>query len=163
MTGREKIIIALMVMAGIYGAYSLFFASPSSDDLLNPKMGVEDVNQFVVEVTGQINKDVLSEVDTYAIKKATAPWKNDPFFRSESALNSGIEREGDDLVLIVDFTYTGYIQMGDKMLAIINGLEYETGDTIDPGGYIVRSISPSRVELNAEKNETIILKLDDTT
>jgi hypothetical protein len=35
--------------------------------------------------------------------------------------------------------------MGDKRLAIINGVEYAAGDELEQGGYMVRSITPSRV------------------
>ena len=35
--------------------------------------------------------------------------------------------------------------MGDKRFAIINGLEYTTGDELEQGGFVVRSITPSQV------------------
>jgi hypothetical protein len=35
--------------------------------------------------------------------------------------------------------------MGDKKFAVINGLEYTTGDELVQGGFIVGSITPSQV------------------
>ena len=46
-----------------------------------------------------------------------------------------------------EIRYTGYVEMGNVRLAIINGNEYETGDRLEQGGYIVKSISPTRVML----------------
>ena len=59
--------------------------------------------------------------------------------------------------------YTGYLRMGDKRLAIINGMEYEAGDILEPDGFIIRSISPRRVVIappGAKKN-TIILPMEE--
>ena len=41
--------------------------------------------------------------------------------------------------------YTGFLQMGDTRLAIINGMEYEAGDQLEPGGFIIRRILPNHV------------------
>ena len=43
--------------------------------------------------------------------------------------------------------YTGYLEMGTTRLAIINGNEYATGDMLEQGGYVVRSITPSQIVL----------------
>jgi hypothetical protein len=45
----------------------------------------------------------------------------------------------------LDISYTGFMQMGDIKFAIINGVEYATGDRLEQGDYILRSITPSRV------------------
>ncbi|MGD8881179.1 MAG: general secretion pathway protein GspB, partial [Desulfobacterales bacterium] len=45
----------------------------------------------------------------------------------------------------LEVSYTGFMQMGDKKLAIINGVEYAAGDRLEQGDYILQSITPSRV------------------
>jgi hypothetical protein len=42
-------------------------------------------------------------------------------------------------------SYTGFMKMGDKTFAIINGVEYAAGDPLEQGDYMVRSITPSQV------------------
>ena len=44
-----------------------------------------------------------------------------------------------------NFSYTGFMQMGDKRFAIINGFEYAPGDQLQEGGYKVSSVTPSKV------------------
>jgi hypothetical protein len=54
--------------------------------------------------------------------------------------------------------------MGDKRLAIINGMEYETGDILEPDGFIIRNITPSRVVIApaGKKKKTLILPMEET-
>jgi hypothetical protein len=60
--------------------------------------------------------------------------------------------------------YTGFLRMGDKRLAIINGMEYEVGEILEPGGFTIRSISPSRVVIAppGRKKKTLILPMEET-
>jgi len=60
------------------------------------------------------------------------------------------------------FTYSGYLEIGDRRLAIINGIEYETGDELAMGGYIVRGIYPNRVVIEVKwRKEKIIVPLEE--
>ena len=45
----------------------------------------------------------------------------------------------------MNVSYTGFMQMGDKKFAIIDGLEYTAGDELVQGGFEVRSITPRQV------------------
>jgi hypothetical protein len=45
----------------------------------------------------------------------------------------------------LNVSYTGFLRMGDKRFAIINGVEYASGDRLDQGEYMVSSITPSQV------------------
>ena len=45
----------------------------------------------------------------------------------------------------MDVSYTGFMQMGDKKFAIIDGFEYAVGDELEQGGFVVRSINPRQV------------------
>jgi hypothetical protein len=53
--------------------------------------------------------------------------------------------------------------MGTKRLAIINGLEYEVGDLLEPAGLVVRKIDPTQVVVAAsdQKNKTLIIPMED--
>ncbi|MGD9134444.1 MAG: hypothetical protein PVF78_12390, partial [Desulfobacterales bacterium] len=45
----------------------------------------------------------------------------------------------------LNVSYTGFMQMGDKKFAIIDGLEYAAGEELERGGFVVRSITPNQV------------------
>jgi hypothetical protein len=49
----------------------------------------------------------------------------------------------------LDLVYTGYMDMGGKTLAIINGMEYEIGDMIEPDALLIRRIYPNKIEVVA--------------
>ena len=62
-----------------------------------------------------------------------------------------------------ELLYTGFLEMGDKRLAIINGTEYETGEKLEPGGFVIQSIRPNQVVISPEdrKTKTMILPLEE--
>ena len=56
------------------------------------------------------------------------------------------------------------MKMGDSRLAIINGMEYEVGEKIEPGGYLIRTITPKQIVLDSTKGKRkrFVLPLEDT-
>ena len=54
--------------------------------------------------------------------------------------------------------------MGDKRLAIINGMEYETGDILESGGGIIRKIFPDHVVISPRggNKKTMTLPMEET-
>jgi hypothetical protein len=46
-----------------------------------------------------------------------------------------------------DFVYSGYLEVNQRRLAVINGMEYVVGEQLESGGYIVKSIDPEKVIL----------------
>jgi len=153
MTKREKIIVGLMLLTVVYGIYTVFFEGKGSS--VEPAAAVsstkelENLNAFITKVA-ETSKAGLSEPDKYIIERAETEWKQDPLInveltnRPESEINKSKEVTK---VSIPDLkvSYTGFMQMGDRTFAIINGLEYSAGDQLEQGGYMVRSITPSQV------------------
>jgi hypothetical protein len=60
--------------------------------------------------------------------------------------------------------YNGFIELGSKRLAIINGQEYEAGDKLNPGGFTIKSILPTRVVIVSAQGEgaPIVLPLQES-
>jgi hypothetical protein len=92
----------------------------------------------------------LGEANASIIQKAEASWKQNPFLEIQKAqpppptaaqIPKGPARPAFNLA------YSGFIDMGEKRLAIINGLEYEAGDKLEPDGLTIKSILPNRVIL----------------
>jgi hypothetical protein len=152
MTNREKIIVGLMLLTVVYGVYTVFFEGKGGVEpaaAISSAKDLENLNAFITKVA-DASKASLSGEDKYIIERAETEWKQDPLIsvnltnkpESEIEKNKEITK-----VSIPDLkvSYTGFMQMGDKILAIINGLEYSAGDQLEQGDYMVRSITPSQV------------------
>lgn len=164
MLNRERIIVILMIIAVIYGAYSLFFAQGDQPSPQGPKEKMTELKNFVVDAATHLSSEAVSAADKYIIEKAEQTWPDSPFLQSGSKLTSQpytarkveVKRER------VKMVYTGYLQIGDSLLAVVNGKEYETGEQLREAGYYVKNISPHRVVIGIENNsKTIILPLDE--
>jgi len=60
----------------------------------------------------------------------------------------------------VTFSYSGYMEMGDRKIAIIDGMEYKTGEEIVPGGFVIRAIYPNKIVIGIKgKEEEITVPL----
>jgi hypothetical protein len=163
MSNREKIIVALMVITLILGVYMIFFESPKQTSAINPEGAreLELLNTFITKVAEK-TKSGPSKEQAYILNKAQTAWKQDPFVQLET---KKVEVDtGPEPVLDARVQYTGFLQMGEKRLAIINGMEYEAGDQLEPGGFIIRRILPNQVVVvpPGKNKKTMILPMEET-
>ena len=151
-----------MVLAVIYGVYTVFFSAPREVSIPSGHKELETLNSFVTKVAEQ-TKTGLSKEETYILQKARAEWKQDPFIQIRPKLTREEAAERQPLVLNSKILYTGFLEMGNKRLAIINGMEYEIGDILERTGLVVRKISPSHVVVAApdNKNKTLIIPMEE--
>lgn len=141
-----------MLLTVVYGVYTVFFEGKRSVEPL-AAMGsakeLENLNSFITKIA-EASKAGISEADKYIIDRAETEWSQDPLIsvnltnRPESEIQKSKEVTQ---VSIPDLkvSYTGFMKMGDKTFAIINGVEYAAGDPLEQGDYMVRSITPSQV------------------
>lgn len=152
-----------MVLAVIYGVYIMFFESSQKTNniIAGGDRELEALNTFITKVADK-TKSGLSEKQAYVLNKAQTAWKQDPLVQVEA--NKADVDTGPEPVLDARVRYTGFLQMGDTRLAIINGMEYEAGDRLEPGGFIIRRISPEQVVVAppGKKKKTMILPMDET-
>lgn len=151
MTKREKIIVGLMLLSVVYGIYTVFFENRTKGPTkISSTKQLENLNAFITKVA-DASKAGLSKEDSYIISRAEAAWKQDPLITAELTNRPRDElkkqQEVKEVVPLLNVSYTGFMQMGDKKFAIINGLEYASGDELEQGGYIVRQITPSQVTI----------------
>jgi hypothetical protein len=52
-------------------------------------------------------------------------------------------------------TYSGFLEIGAKRLAIINGMEYEAGDKLG-GGITITSVLPNKVIITSSQGELVL-------
>ncbi len=166
MSRREKVILIVMILVIAGGAYSFFFSSSETGNIGMKKEG-GDLNRFVIEMAEKLQKKDISKTYKYIIARAQAEWSNDPFLPSEAALSSeseskGYKERGDFSARDVKFVYSGYLNISDQKLAIINGMEYEAGENLELDGFFVKSISPKQAVIGVkEGNNTIVLPLQE--
>lgn len=163
MSKREKIILGLVLLAFGYAAYN-FLASTPKHAHVETEEELIDLKKLTVDVIKNVNKAILTKSETFIMAQAEAEWKRDPFLKPGLFVKFGGENgQAGVLAEELSFTYSGYLEMADKKLAIINGIEYKAGEMIvNGGGYIVSSISPTKtvLELTGGKN-MIILPLEE--
>jgi hypothetical protein len=155
MSNREKIIVGLMLLTVAYGIYALFFegkgkSSATTFASVSATKQLENLNAFIAKIADAAEVG-LSKEDKYIISRAESPWKQDPLTTVEltGRPQDEIMRQKEQVVQTtgpqLNVSYTGFMQMGDKKFAIINGLEYTTGDELEQGGFVVRRITPRQV------------------
>jgi len=163
MSKREKIIVLLMVLAILYGGYDFFLASKLKTSIESPEKKEELLDKFVTDVAVKLRKKDISKVDKYIIARAKDEWTKDPFVRIALPSESELKQERIEAsALKVNFIYSGYMEMGDQKLAVIDGMEYMIGDKLEPGGYIIKSISPTQVVIGIkDTDQTIVLAVEE--
>jgi hypothetical protein len=160
MTNREKIIVGGALAAIVYGVYTVFLSAPAPPSFTSTNKPLESLTTFITKVADAA-KSGLPEKDKNIIQLAEAKWKQDPLVQIEKAANPEVEAKetAPPPTSQIKIAYTGYLQMGDLELAVINGNEYAAGDLLETGGYIVQSIFPNRIVIvttDGSKNKFIV-------
>lgn len=163
MTNREKIIVGLAAIALGYGALELLLPRANVAPVLQPQ-SLEGLNTFITKVA-DATRVGTAEASAIVIQKAEAAWKQDPFLEIQKAkaAESTAARPA-ETARLPNLVYNGFIELGSKRLAIINGQEYEAGDKLNPGGFTIKSILPTRVVIVAAQGEgaPIVLPLQES-
>lgn len=136
-----------MALTVVYGLYALFLETPTSTiNISSSDKKLDALYKFISNVAA-MTKDGLSEIDSYIIEHIPAKFTKDPLLNTKNEFKFDEARRvaEETTEQKLGITYSGYLQMGKKSLAIINGLEYETGDRLRQSGYVVGAIYPTRV------------------
>ena len=159
MSKREKIILAFVFIAVMYGGYQFFLSSPSKTASVKTENEIKTAKKLVKDITEHLNKVRLSEAEKHTISRAEAQWVEDPFYNKKRSTKKETPKDTSSARQKISFTYSGYIEIGEKRLAIINGMEYQTGEELEVGEWIVRGIYPTKVVIGikGEKVKRTIL------
>jgi hypothetical protein len=81
-------------------------------------------NNYIGNITGDLMKNPLKLADAYIIGRAETDWGKNPFWEKGSyrewANRDNTKTSDDPASKII---YSGYVDVGKKKLAVINGLE----------------------------------------
>jgi hypothetical protein len=143
---RQIIILIVMVIVVIYGAYEFIIGSSTRKKGNEINSNSVEINAFVSGLTNELAKDSSAGTDTYIISRAEADWQKNPFL-ARSLYKEWSAREGTagKNVAAVKIIYSGYVDSGKKKMAIINGIEYGVGEKLEIEGYVLKRITNSNV------------------
>lgn len=159
-----------MALTLVYGFYAFFLESPTpgKPKLAAPENKLESYNEFITKVAALVKGGVSPE-EAYIIEKIPVKWAGDPFLNTKT--EGAFKPEKENLTEAKkevraskpDIVYSGFLNMGNRNLAIINGIEYEKGEKLPDGGQIVEQIYPNRVVIGrVGSKRKITVKLEDT-
>ena len=149
MAKRERILLVLVIAIVLVGGYFFFFASPQVGvKQEDPEVRLARVRQTVESFTQNLKNADLTRAERYALERTSAEWGEDPFYAKRYVV-----REEQQRVERPKFAYSGFMAMGNRKMAIINGMEYSVGEELEIGGYMLRDINPDRVVLEVKGME----------
>lgn len=171
MTKREKVIVGIMCLTVAFGAYDLLGKGgsarrkPASQAVR--ERPADDVRQFATEMARNVAAQKISNTSQHLIEQAATEWTRDPFIGSAAPLGNqptpdrpATQSAPALAPLVPQYTYTGFLQVGDTKLAIINGMEYTQGEALGSTGHYVQNISARRVTIGQVRGaDTIHLPL----
>ena len=147
MSKREKIILGLIPVAVIAAALYLFvFSTQKKTDTVDLAQLNKQLTEFVMTSSAALSAKSAKEREFYLIARAEAPWEQDPFLKTDTPLNTSKKEK----IQFPQYTYSGFLGIGWKKLAVINGVEYEQGEELEPGGFVLRRIDPQQVVIGVK-------------
>jgi len=147
---RQNLLLGFMVIAILYGLCELFPQSQAREGAVDGRRNKSEIKELTQLIATDPSRNQPSARDQYVISKAEAEWTRDPFYdrnayrRWKLSQTKPTAAPVNTLATPV-FNYTGYLEDKGKKIAIINGVEYMTGEPLDIEGYILQKITSSRV------------------
>ncbi len=168
MKTREKIIIVFAILALLYGGFDYFFLSSDKNQIIDSETQ-NQFSEFLEKVNATLAKlNIMEKKNTnpdYLITMIESEWANDPFSKIEKLSKKNKDGSNDQESLIDQemsgLIYSGFIKLGNKMLAVIDGMEYTTGEIIKDSGYKIIKITREKVLINNNLNKKIVLYLNE--
>ena len=141
---REIIILVIAALVIIsYAVYALFFTGRVSSKKVENKVQSNKIETFKSELTNDLSKGKLSDFDKYIVVRAGVDNGKDPFMKKD-LYRAWLDKDG-KVGALTKIIYSGYVESGRNRMAVLNGLEYRTGEPLAEEGYILKQIMPSKV------------------
>jgi hypothetical protein len=144
---RELIILGVMGIALLFGAYTFFAASGTKQKKTNPAALADDMAALL----GNLNagKSTAGGPSDAIFAMAQKEWARDPF-RESSAYKKRIRPkrraiEKPEAGKKTEFVYTGYLEVGGKRMAIVNDIERHEGEPLEIRGHLLKSADDRKI------------------
>jgi hypothetical protein len=111
-------------------------------------------------VASNVATGASGAADVYTIGRAESEWLRDPFannkvYREWASIKDGASEAGKASQKVL-FNYSGYLETGQRKMAIINGLEYRINESLEIEGYVLKTIQPGKVIITNTRDRTNI-------
>ena len=159
MNKREKIIVGVMVLSILFAL--VYFLSPAITwQGAKPAEQYTGSEKIIQEIAAELKKVASSPNENHVIARAEAAWAKDPFYKKVMPVAA---KAGPGGAGAQDIVYSGFVDMGEKKLAVINGNTYRVGEKLDFGGaFYLKSVEPSQAVIADRQNQrNIVIKLKD--
>jgi hypothetical protein len=160
LTKQQIILLVAMALAVFYGAFDLLFSSSPTRPAADYAQKSTELKSFYDDTILNITKSKPSDFYLSVAAKAETDWGNDPFYdRKTYRAMMQLKDEslpGEATEQSVSFIYTGYLQLEGKKMAVINGMEYGVGESLETEGYLLREIYPTKVVIMSRADRIII-------
>jgi hypothetical protein len=156
MSKREKILILCCLLAAV-GTVALYFPDMFSGDRAAKRLSERTEKLEQIEKNAR-NLPISLEIgrkEQYVLTGLGKDWPRDPFLNLSTLQEGEAPKGGPALV------YNGFIAMGNKSFAIINGAEYMVGETVADTRLKVTSVGQQRVVLTGDNNIETVLVLQE--
>ncbi|MDO9632575.1 MAG: hypothetical protein Q7I92_11805 [Humidesulfovibrio sp.] len=149
MQKREKQLLGVMAVVLMVGAY-MYVSTPGKPA---PGAAATGVSKGMVdEVVKNIDQAKLTSLQAYRLGLLADNATGNPFYGGQGAASLGEDssQDGDGPELI----YSGYMKLGYKLFAVVNGVEYAVGDELAEGGFRLQAIDKNFVVLERTDGST---------
>ncbi len=151
MQKREKIMLGGVALTLVV-AGALFFSGSPKTAPETAKGG--PAGPSLAEVTKTLEQSKLTSEQGYRIALLADNATIDPFYGGGAVVAQDDGRGLAPGEAAVQLVYSGFIKVGTKILAVINGIEYAVGDALAEGGYMVKAIDKNFVLLERTDGST---------
>lgn len=152
MQKREKIMLGGVALT-LAVAGALFFSGPDKEPPGAPAKGAAKAPSLA-EMTKTMEQSRLTPEQSYRIALLAENATADPFYGGGAVVAQDDGRGLPPGEAAAQLVYSGFIRVGTKILAVINGIEYAVGDALAEGGYQVKAIDRTFVLLERTDGST---------
>ncbi len=164
---REIIILGVMGVAVLFGAFNFLMPARKPAPGSNAAQKTEDLSAFLGKIQGKTASVVVDTQSNVIFAKAKSDWTPDPFLDKASYdqwVRAQIAAKAAPVVAKKEvFAFTGYLATGSQRMAIVNGIEYREGAKLEPRGYVLQGVTPTKITIVNKATgakETVLLQDD---
>ena len=143
MTRREKISLAVTGVVAVAGLWIGLGGNEPAPPPARPAASQEAAKAG--SMLAAIKDAALTPAEQAMIAAIEAPWPQKAFYDKPFAGQTAAKP-------VSRPHFTGYVELGSGRLAVVDGMEYQVGDTLESGGYKVVAIAPDQVALESLAN-----------
>lgn len=142
MINAGRIVFILLIAIFLTGLYWSWSSRVPPDATTASQRDLDKVKGLSAHLAEELQRDTGNAWQRHALERAGADWRRSLFERPPSGAPHQAAKAPSPLDA---YTYSGYMEVDKKRLAIISGMQYQVGDRLEYGKYVVRSIEPTKV------------------